>query len=168
MSIKEFRGLTNMSQKEFSEQFDIPIGTIRNWEQNISNPPEYVYKMIINNLRRDKMINVETIKFVNMLNKLASLSSNGIEKFSKATSETYGVKLFYDDISLNENNLNRVVLDAVLDAEHHDIVCYYDSDSNEYTIQVEVDESSKEYIVVKLTESKEEIIVEDGSWYFAT
>ena len=112
------------------------------------------------------MINVETIKFVNMLNELAELSANGIEGFSRATSETIHTKLFYDDISSDENRLFRIVLDACIINEHHDITAYYDSYTNEYTIRAVVDEGFEPYIIVHLSESGEEIEIENGSWNF--
>lgn len=170
MKISELRHLINMSQRSFAEYFGIPIGTLRNWEQEISNPPEYVFQMIVNSIRRDKMINVETIKFVNMLNELAELSANGIEGFSKATSENLHTKLFYDDISSDENRLFRIVLDAYIndnpECVHHDIVGCYDSYTNEYTIRAVVDEGFEPYILVHLSESGEEIEIENGSWNF--
>lgn len=165
MKISELRHLVNMSQRSFAEYFGIPIGTLRNWEQEISNPPEYVFQMIVNSIRRDKMINVETIKFVNMLNELAELSANGIEGFSKATSETIYTKLFYDDISSRENKRYKIVLQALL-IDGHEICSYYDSYTNEYTIRAVVDEGFEPYIIVHLSESGEEIEIENGSWNF--
>lgn len=165
MEISEFRHLINMSQRSFAEYFGIPIGTLRNWEQGISNPPEYVFQMIVNSIRRDKMINIETIKFVNMLNNLAKLSVNGIEGFSKATAKNFNTKLFYDDISSDENRLFKIVLDACMN-DHNDIVCYYDNYTNEYTIRAVVDEGSEPYIIVQLSESGEIIEIENGTWKF--
>ena len=171
MEIIELRHLSNMSQRKFGTFLGIPIGTIRNWEQGISKPPEYVFHMIINSIRRDKMINVETIKFVNMLNKLAELTENGIEKFSKASSGTYQTKLFFDEKTKDENSQYKVVLDAcVIDdpkCEHHYVISYYDTDSNEYSVRVVIDEHNKPYVLVRLTVSEDEVIIENGRWYFA-
>ena len=63
MKINDLRNITQMTQRQFAEYFGIPVGTLRNWEQGIANPPEYVFQMIITSIRRDKMINVETINF---------------------------------------------------------------------------------------------------------
>ena len=84
MKISDLRNITQMTQRQFAEYFGIPVGTLRNWEQGIANPPEYVFQMIITSIRRDKMINVETIKFVQMLDELAVLSKNGILPFENA------------------------------------------------------------------------------------
>lgn len=174
MEISELRQITRLSQRQFAEYFGIPIGTLRNWEQGISKPPEYVFQMIVTSIRRDVMINVETIKFVNMLNELAALSNNGIEPFENATEETYRNQVFYDTRLAEDEKVYRVVLDACIcddpDCYHHDVISYYDSDSFEYKIRVKFDDEDKEtgaYICVELSLSEEIIVIENGHWYFA-
>ena len=44
--MKEFRKRTGLSQKQFSEYFDIPIRTLQDWEQGRRTPPDYILKMI--------------------------------------------------------------------------------------------------------------------------
>lgn len=46
MEIKEIRMKTGMSQTEFAKHLDIPVSTIRNWEQGIRKPPIYVLSLI--------------------------------------------------------------------------------------------------------------------------
>lgn len=46
MDIKSLRHATELSQREFSDRFGIPLGTLRNWEQGISKPPEYVFSTV--------------------------------------------------------------------------------------------------------------------------
>ena len=174
MQISELRRITGLSQRQFAEHFGIPVGTLRNWEQGISNPPEYVFQMIFTSIRRDKMINIETIKFVNMLNELAELSNEGIEPFENATEDTYRTKVFYDSRHFEGEEGYKVVLDACLcddpDCYHHDIISYYDSNNLEYKILVKFDEDDEEsgpYICVELLLSEEIIVVENGRWYFA-
>lgn len=36
----------NMSQSEFANYLEIPIVNIQHWEQGVSNPPEYVLRLI--------------------------------------------------------------------------------------------------------------------------
>lgn len=169
MDIKAFREHTRMSQRQFAEYLGIPLGTIRNWEQGISSPPEYVISMIFTSLRRDKMINVETIKFMRMMDELAALTEDGIEPFKNATQENSSDKLFYDGTKQYENNSYPVVQDSCVidDAgyEHHDIISYYDTDKSEYTVRVFFDEYTKPYVLVKLMESGTEFIAEEGDWY---
>lgn len=167
MDIKEIRQHTGLSQRGFSEYFGIPVGTLRNWEQGIAKPPEYVYNMISVSLERDKMINVETIKFHRMLDELAKLSASGIKDFSEATPENIHDMLFFDSESPDENENYPIVLDSCVIDSHHDIVSYYDSDSSEYSVRAILEEDDAVYIVVKLMISDQEIVIEDGRWYFA-
>lgn len=170
MKINDLRCITKMSQRKFAEHFGIPVGTLRNWEQGISTPPEYVFQMIFTSMRRDKMINIETIKFVRMLDELAALSKNGIEPFENANESTFHEKVFYNAKALEGEEGYKIVLDACIvdnpDYYHHDIISYYDSDSLEYKIRVNIDEEST-YIVVTLFISQDIIIIENGTWYFA-
>jgi transcriptional regulator with XRE-family HTH domain len=46
MSIKEMRMQTGLSQSRFANLFDIPIATLRDWEQERRKPPVYVINMI--------------------------------------------------------------------------------------------------------------------------
>ena len=171
MKSGDLRGITKMSQRQFAEHFGIPVGTLRNWEQGIANPPEYVFQMIFASIRRDKMINVETIKFIKMLDELAQLSLKGVVPFEKATKETCGEKIFYDTKTVDGEAGYRIVLDAcVIDdpqCYHRDIISYYDSDSMEYTARVMIDEESNPYVSVELLISGDTIVIENGSWYFA-
>lgn len=45
-NVKMLRKVTGLSQSEFARLFKIPVGTLRNWEQNLSSCPDYVYLMI--------------------------------------------------------------------------------------------------------------------------
>ncbi len=165
MEIAALRQAVGWSQQKFASHFGIPVGTLRNWEQGIAKPPEYVFTMIFQSIRRDKMINVETMKFMKMLDKLAEQSKNGIEEFSNATEETIDQKIFY-----SENCDFKVVEDCCIvddkDCYHHDIISFYES--YEYLMNVNFDEyDNKPYVNIKLLGSDEEIVIEDGEWYFA-
>lgn len=169
MKISDLRNVTQMSQKEFAEHFGIPVGTLRNWEQGIASPPQYVISMIFTSMRRDKMINIETIRFVRMLDELSELTKNGILPFEEANENNYIDRLFYDTNAI-EGDGYRIVLDArVIDDTqnyHHDVISYYDSDSFEYKIRAIVSEEDI-YIKVTLLVSEDFIIIENGHWYFA-
>lgn len=173
MEIRDIRNLTGMSQAKFATFLGIPVGTIRNWEQGISKPPKYVYQMILNTIRRDGMINVKTIKFVNLLNKLAECSLNGIIKFSEVTEESFDYdQLVYDDVSTNENKY-RVIADAIVyDTPEYtrEIIGYYDGYNNKHreecSIKVKFDDEDEPYICVHFFPSGEEIEISNGSWEF--
>lgn len=46
ITIKEIREKTGYTQKQFSEKYEIPISTLRKWEQGESRPAPYVIKML--------------------------------------------------------------------------------------------------------------------------
>lgn len=44
--IKALREATGLTQRAFSELLGIPKRSIENWESGVSNPPEYVVRLI--------------------------------------------------------------------------------------------------------------------------
>ena len=44
--VRELRESTGMTQKAFAELFDIPLSTLRKWEQGEASPPPYVVRMM--------------------------------------------------------------------------------------------------------------------------
>ena len=44
--IKELRMTTGLSQQDFADRFNIPVCTLRQWEQGRRNAPDYVYALI--------------------------------------------------------------------------------------------------------------------------
>lgn len=48
--IRELRESTGLTQKAFAELFDIPVSTLRKWEQGEASPPPYVLKLIARSL----------------------------------------------------------------------------------------------------------------------
>lgn len=45
-SIKELRERTGLTQVDFSKQYNIPVGSIRDWEQGRKHCPEYVIELL--------------------------------------------------------------------------------------------------------------------------
>ena len=170
MDIKEFRKLANMSQRQFASYFGIPLGTLRNWEQGIAKPPEYVLSMLVARVRRDKMINFETIKLIRLLDDLAAKTENGIKSFAEANETNRDDFVFYQEVAYEDGNYP-VVLDAMIiddpECYHHDVISLCDGGTDEYTIRVVKDEVEGIYVCVRLALSSEEIIIEDGRWYIA-
>lgn len=46
VTIQELRKQSGMSQKQFADYLEIPVATIRNWEQGRRVPPDYVISLI--------------------------------------------------------------------------------------------------------------------------
>ena len=166
MDIKELRSRLNMSQKEFSALIGVPLGTLRNWEQNIAKAPDYVFEMIETGIRRDRMINVETIKFVKMLDDLVKKLKNGVIPFGNIPEGSCLDAIYYDEKSPDKNGCYRLVLQSCFDVDQYDIVSYYDSDTYDYTVRLNL-EFEDPCIEVRLVGSDELIVVSDDSWYFA-
>ncbi len=51
--IKEMRLATGMSQSQFAKKYNIPVSTLRKWEQGESRPPAYVVELISNAIPSD-------------------------------------------------------------------------------------------------------------------
>ena len=56
MNIKELRALTGLTQKEFSEQLNIPKRTIEDWETGKRVPPPYVVELIAFRIEHDEKL----------------------------------------------------------------------------------------------------------------
>lgn len=53
MECKEIRTLTGLSQKKFGDLYGIPMRTIQNWENGVSDAPEYVLRMLERIVKED-------------------------------------------------------------------------------------------------------------------
>ncbi|MBD5451280.1 MAG: transcriptional regulator [Lachnospiraceae bacterium] len=52
MSIKEYRKSTGLTQKQFSELFEIPIDVVKSWDTGRRKPPTWAEKLIIEKLEK--------------------------------------------------------------------------------------------------------------------
>ena len=46
INVKDIRRKAGMTQREFAEEYGIPLSTLRKWEQGESSPPKYVLRLI--------------------------------------------------------------------------------------------------------------------------
>ena len=53
MTIKDIRKLTNLSQPHFSQKYNIPLPTLRHWEQGQRECPQYVLELLEFKVRED-------------------------------------------------------------------------------------------------------------------
>ena len=54
MKIEEARKQKNMSRRELSEWLEIPYRTLTNWENGERSCPDYIEKLIVEKILRDK------------------------------------------------------------------------------------------------------------------
>lgn len=118
-----------------------------------------------------RRIDVETLRFLEMLEELSALTENGILPFEAATEDNWGMCAFYDSSTKDEEGYYEVVSMALVDPEHHDIISYCNQSryANNYKINVFINENDEEqepYIIIHFDDSEEWIIIENGEWYF--
>lgn len=49
LEVKEIRSLTGLSQTKFAKEYNIPLSTLKRWEQGVSKAPNY-YLWCLNEL----------------------------------------------------------------------------------------------------------------------
>ena len=54
MSIKEHRLSAGLTQKQFSDMFEIPIDVVKSWDSGRRKPPIWAEKLIIEKLKQIK------------------------------------------------------------------------------------------------------------------
>ncbi len=64
--MKEIRLQTGMSRQQFGDYLGIPRGTIRNWEQGVSKPAEYIVNMVEKLLKHEAKIHIYDGKYMNI------------------------------------------------------------------------------------------------------
>lgn len=52
IAIKEYRKKIGMTQKQFSDLFEIPIDVVKSWDSGRRNPPDWAEKLILEKLKR--------------------------------------------------------------------------------------------------------------------
>lgn len=171
IDIVKQRERAGMTQSEFSRFTGIPIGTLRNWEQGKRKAPPYINTLVYEALRRNTMINVETVSFIAKLNELAVKEKNGIREFKEATRENKDDYIFYDATSCSRRGedgalMYRVVGFAFIDEIHHDIVSYCDDESHDFTAFVIDDGEGDPYLEIRIPTEDKHIQFADGKWFF--
>lgn len=61
MDFKELRKKSGMTQKQFSEYFEIPKRTIEDWDRGASKCPEYLLELMEYKLRKENIIPEESL-----------------------------------------------------------------------------------------------------------
>jgi DNA-binding transcriptional regulator YiaG len=54
--IKQLRKEAGMTQKEFSEYFQIPKRTVEDWERNVRKMPEYLLRLITYKMKVEGLV----------------------------------------------------------------------------------------------------------------
>lgn len=64
--IKILRKQTKMTRQQFADYLGIPRGTIRNWEQGVSKPADYIINMIEKLLKHEAKIHIYNGEYMNV------------------------------------------------------------------------------------------------------
>lgn len=91
--IKELRIKTGMTRQEFADYFGIPRGTIRNWEQGVSEPPDYVIIMIEKILKHEAKIHIYNGTYMNVTYYWVK-DSNGFHLYILANKDSLELVLY--------------------------------------------------------------------------
>lgn len=57
-AIKKLRNHTDLTQSEFSKKYNIPIGTLRDWEQGRKEPAAYLVELLEFKIKYEKEKNL--------------------------------------------------------------------------------------------------------------
>lgn len=105
--IKLLREKTKMTQRQFANTFNIPLSTLRKWEQGESNPAPYLVKLI------SRLININN-------SDLQLIKSNTrdyyYDSINNIVYDSYsnGIKIKYDLNKINKHNIC-IYLDKLFD-----------------------------------------------------
>lgn len=84
MKIQDIRKLSNLSQRKFCKKYNIPLSTLRQWEQGKREPPDYLVELLEFKVREDlsmeKTVSMATIDEMKELkDALKSVSAKNAE-----------------------------------------------------------------------------------------
>jgi transcriptional regulator with XRE-family HTH domain len=128
LSIKELRDSTGMTQKAFAQMYEIPVSTLRKWEQGEASPPQYVVNLIAETLP------IKDNGWQEITGKQGEVYY--YDKQHKMVSDKQGNKIFIqEDLEgVNEQNLAVYLQDLFEDfyeiRERFQRDCHYDGEEN--------------------------------------
>lgn len=110
-------------------------------------------------------MDLETIKFIALLNDLAEKTKNGYIPFSKATTKNKNC-ILYDDESTYSNG-HPIVCDTCIDEIHHDIVDTYNEiyDPEGIVIRLVIEDDEAFINITCIYDESIDIVVDNGKWY---
>lgn len=164
MNVREIRRAVGQNQKDFAASRNIPIGTLRNWEQGVTNPPDYLVWLLEREALGSMSVNWKSIKLMKTMDELAELAEAGFRDFDKATWEDKDTFILVDWEEADEQGAP-IVLDSLIDELHHDAISYYDNLFDDVIFRV-VEQGDELFIVVKSLYTNDEVCIDGGRWYF--
>lgn len=156
----------------------LKINIIYNYDES-ENKNLFVIKIEWEKKGNERMekVTVNVLRFLKMIQELASLSENGIKPFEEATKENFENYVFYDssteeqyedDLSFEDCLRYKVANMVIIDENKRKIVTYYDNYVEEdYDVYVCINSEDEKIIQIHLNDELEQIItIENGKWDF--
>lgn len=123
--VREFRKKQHLSQSEFSKKYNVPLSTLRKWEQKESKPSKYFIELINRELNNRDLITISDDKdaYTFDANNMIVYNNMGI-----------GIKVPYDISKVNRNNaliiLNELFEDYYKIIDKYNAQCLFDKKGN--------------------------------------
>lgn len=109
-AIKTLRRKTKKSQREFANTYNIPLSTLKKWEQDESKPAPYVLSLLSSTIENGKeLIEISDIEHTYYYDPLTKTVYN-----KNGDSINFG----YDILKVNKNNLLIFLEDVFEDYQH--------------------------------------------------
>ena len=123
--IVKYRKDRKLSQKSFAELYDVPLSTLRKWEQKESTPSKFFIEMLKKNEEDNHLIKIEND------NKVYFFDLNKMIIYDNLNN---GIRVNRDITKLNRNNLfimlNQLYEDYYKAIERFEILCTLDEKGN--------------------------------------
>ena len=108
--VKQLRKSTNKSQREFASTYNIPLSTLKKWEQNESKPAPYVLSLLSSSIDNEKiLIEISDAEYSFYYDPVKKVIYN-----KKGDS----IKIDYDILKIKKNNL-LIYLEDIFDEYNH-------------------------------------------------
>lgn len=103
--IVEYRKNRNLSQQKFADLYNVPVSTLRKWEQKESKPSRYFVDMLKNNEKDNHLITLKNDNKTYMFDSKKKIVYNN---------SGTGIMVNYDITTINKNNLF-IILDQLFE-----------------------------------------------------
>lgn len=129
--VKEFRKKTKLSQSDFAKRFNVPLSTLRKWEQKETNPSKYFVELLLNLDSNKDLCTISNNKYYYQYDKRNMIVYNN---------KGIGLKIDFDITKSNKDNLI-IMLNGLFDdykkiVNKFNTLCKIDAEGNSKWIEL--------------------------------
>lgn len=129
--VKEFRKKTKLSQSDFAKRFNVPLSTLRKWEQKETNPSKYFVELLLNLDSNKDFYTISNNKYYYQYDKRNMIVYNN---------KGIGLKIDFDITKSNKDNLI-IMLNGLFDdykkiVNKFNTLCKIDAEGNSKWIEL--------------------------------